>query len=216
MTTEESAAGQGNDVGEHTQTRYKRKLSNYLVDPGLQLRYTSAIVVVAAFLTAGLGWMIYQATRDTSEVIRLSGLVDEEMAAELSKQFSDKDGTVLWGIIGFGMVLVMSVSAAGILITHKIAGPLYNIQRNFRRVREEHMAPIRALRKGDELQDFFNEFREMHDAIRERVEDDLKVIGQVAAALEDSKARTPDQEQALVALRGLHKRKSDSLLSTGR
>ena len=34
---------------------YKRKMRNYLLDVGLQLRYTATIVVVAIFLTAGLG-----------------------------------------------------------------------------------------------------------------------------------------------------------------
>ena len=31
---------------------YKRKMRNYLLDAGLQLRYTATIVVVAIFLTA--------------------------------------------------------------------------------------------------------------------------------------------------------------------
>ena len=42
---------------------YKRKVKNYLLDVGLQLRYTATIVAVAVFLTAGLGYKIYQATR---------------------------------------------------------------------------------------------------------------------------------------------------------
>jgi hypothetical protein len=44
MTTTEAAAGR---------PAYKRKVRNYLLEVGLQLRYTATIVVVAIFLTAG-------------------------------------------------------------------------------------------------------------------------------------------------------------------
>ena len=92
---------------------------------------------------------------------------------------------VLWGIIGFGVVLVLSISAVGILITHKVAGPLYKISSFFGRVRDNRLGPAPAkLRKGDELQDFYIAFREMHQAVRARVEDDVRVLGSAVSALE--------------------------------
>ena len=164
---------------------YKRKVRNYLLDVGLQLRYTATIVVVAIFLTAGLGYKMYQATRDISKVILWTGLVDPTSAQELQSQFSNSDKVVLWGIIGFGIVLVLSISAVGILITHKVAGPLYKITSLFGRVRDNRLGPAPAgLRKGDELQDFYTGFREMHQAIRGRVEDDVRVLGDAVSALE--------------------------------
>ena len=76
-------------------------------------------------------------------------------------------------------MLVLSISAVGILITHKVAGPLYKISSLFGRVRDNRMSPAPAgLRKGDELQDFYTAFREMHEAVRERVEEDVRVARQ--------------------------------------
>lgn len=191
--------------------KYKRRLRNYLIDVGLQLRYTAAIVIVAVFLTSGLGYMIYQATRDTSKVITMKGIEDPALASELDAQFAAKDRTVLWGIIGFGVVLVVSVTGAGILITHKIAGPLFNIANIVSRVRDNRIGPsLRALRKGDELQEFYTGVREMHEALRRRADDDLRVLAQAIKALEGSE-KTPQNEAALQALRDLRTDKERSL-----
>src|SRR5678816_87031 len=107
---------------------YKRKVKNYLLDVGLQLRYTATIVVIAVVLTAILGHRIYQATQDTSKVILWTGLVDPATASELQSQFAQSDRTVLLGIIGFGIILVLSISGVGILLTHKVAGAVQDLQ----------------------------------------------------------------------------------------
>jgi hypothetical protein len=192
---------------------YKRKVRNYLLDAGLQLRYTATIVVVAIFLTAGLGFKMYQATRDVSKVILWTSLVDPSSADELQAQFANSDRVVLWGIVGFGVVLILSISAVGILITHKVAGPLYKIATFFGRVRDNRLGPAPAnLRKGDELQEFYLAFKDMHQSLRARAEDDVRIIGNAVSVLETAPdARSPTSQKALDELRDLRKRKEESL-----
>jgi hypothetical protein len=208
MTTSEAVAAR---------PAYKRKMRNYLLDVGLQLRYTATIVVVAIFLTAGLGFKMYQATREISRIILFTGLADPATAQELQTQFANSDRVVLWGIIGFGIVLVLSISAVGILITHKVVGPLYKISSLFARVRDNRMMPAPSgLRKGDELQEFYSSFREMHEAVRERVIADVKAVGSAVAAIEGSGvAGTPAVQRALDELRQLKERKEESLEAPG-
>jgi hypothetical protein len=202
-------------IGEATAGRpaYKRKVRNYLLDAGLQLRYTATIVVVAIFLTAGLGFKMYQATREISKIILYTGLADPTTAQELQTQFANSDRVVLWGIVGFGLVLVLSISAVGILITHKVVGPLYKISSLFGRVRDNHLGAAPAgLRKGDELQEFYSSFREMHQAIRDRTVDDVRVLGSIVSVMETSvEARAPSVQRALDEIRQLRKRKEESL-----
>src|SRR3954469_22426012 len=153
-----------------TPLRYKRKLRNYLLDAGLQVRYTAFIIAVAIFLTAVLGYQIFQAIQDTSKVIMMTGLIEPTQAADLRAQFRANDFKVLYGIVGFGVLLILSISAAGIWITHKVAGPLYSISVICGRVRDNKLSPsLRQLRRGDELQDFYNSFRDMYEALRTRV-----------------------------------------------
>jgi hypothetical protein len=195
---------------------YKRKVRNYLLDVGLQLRYTATIVIVAVFLTAGLGFKMYQATRDVSKVILWTSLVDPSSAEELQAQFSNSDRVVLWGIVGFGVVLIFSIGTVGILITHKVAGPLHKIASLFGRVRDNRMGPAPGnLRKGDELQEFYVAFRDMHLALRARIEDDVRVLSSAVSALEESPEVTRDRssplQRTVEELRLLRKRKEDSL-----
>ena len=126
--------------------------------------------------------------RRSRSVILWTSLVDPASAEELQAQFANSDRVVLWGIIGFGDRAVLSISAVGILITHKVAGPLYKISSLFGRVRDNRMGPAPAgLRKGDELQEFYTAFREMHQAVRERVEEDVRVLGNARLGARDQR-----------------------------
>src|SRR5512146_149983 len=102
---------------------HKRKLRNYLLDVGLQLRYTAFIILVAVFLTSILGYKVYQATQESSRIVLMTVQADPATGAELLTQFQANDRIVLWGMAGFGVVLVLSIAAVGIWMTHKVAGP---------------------------------------------------------------------------------------------
>jgi hypothetical protein len=192
--------------------RHKRKLRNYLLDVGLQVRYTAFIIAVAIFLTAVLGYKIYEATRDTSKVIFMTGLVDPAITSELQAQFRANDRIVLFGIVGFGVLLVMSIFGAGIWITHKVAGPLFSISVICARVRDNKLSPsLRQLRKGDELQEFYSSFREMYEALRTRVAGDVQMLNNAITALEQSSPKSPQVQEAITELRELRRLKEQSL-----
>jgi hypothetical protein len=197
--------------------KHKRKLRNYLLDIGLQLRYTVFIIAIAVFLTAFLGYRIYAATQETTRIVTMTAAVDPSVERELRAQFEANDRVVLWGIVGFGVLLVLTVSVAGIWMTHKIAGPLHNIGSAFARVRDNKLpADLGNLRKGDELQAFHAGFREMYDAIRGRVERDVEVLGKAIAVIERQADRPNELNQALEELRSVQAEKSESLSAQGR
>jgi hypothetical protein len=195
-----------------TPVRHKRKLRNYLLDAGLQVRYTAFIIVVAIFLTSVLGYKIYEATRDTSRVIMATGLVDPAVTTELQAQFQANDRIVLFGIIGFGALLVLSIFGAGIWITHKVAGPLFSIGVICGRVRDNKLSPsLRQLRRGDELQEFYSSFREMYEALRTRVSADVQALNNAITVLEATSPKSPQMQEALTELREVRRQKEQSL-----
>src|SRR5688572_2753920 len=206
MTTTETA-------GSVPAPRYRRKLRNYLIDVGLQIRYTAFIIMIAVFLTAVLGWKIYEAVKDTSEVILMTGYVDPSTTAELQAQFRSNDRTVLFGVLGFGILLVMSVAAAGIWITHKVAGPLFSIEGICARVRDNKLAPSlrQQLRKGDELQEFYSTFRDMYEALRTRADRDVQVLRQAITHLEQASGGSASLREPIEDLRRLQAEKEASL-----
>lgn len=197
--------------------QHKRKLRNYLLDVGLQLRYTVFIIAVAVFLTAFLGYRIYVATQETTRIVTMTAAVDPSVERELRAQFEANDRVVVWGIVGFGVLLVVTVTAAGIWMTHKIAGPLHNIGSAFGRVRDNKLpSDMGNLRKGDELQAFHAGFREMYDAIRGRVVKDADTLEKAIAAIESQNGRSSDMDSALEDLKSLLAEKSESLKAQAR
>jgi hypothetical protein len=192
--------------------QHKRKLRNYLLDVGLQLRYTVFIIAVAMFLTAFLGYRIYVATQETTRIVTMTVAADPSVERELRAQFEANDRTVLWGIFGFGVLLVVTVTAGGIWMTHKIAGPLHNIGSAFSRVRDNKLpSDMGNLRKGDELQAFHACFREMYDAIRTRVVKDTEVLERTITAIEHQTEQPSEVNKALEELRALRAEKAESL-----
>ncbi len=208
MSTTETAG-----TGSNPTPKYRRKLRNYLIDWGLQLRYTAFIIVIAVILTSVLGYQIFKAVQDTSKIIWMTGLVDPASAGELHQQFSANDRVVLFGIIGFGVLLVISTAAAGIWITHKVAGPLYNIEGICARVRDNKLAPSlrQQLRKGDELKEFYATFREMYESLRSRADRDVTVLNDVIARLEQVGVASGPAAESLERLRTLRAEKASSL-----
>jgi methyl-accepting chemotaxis protein len=194
--------------------QHKRKLRNYLLDVGLQLRYTVFIIAVAVFLTGVLGWRIHVAMQETNRAVNLTTLVDPGTAGDLLQEFQAKDRIVLWAIVGFGLVLVLTVTALGIWMTHKIAGPLRNISSVFARIRDNKLPEdIRHLRKGDELQAFHASLREMYEAIRARVVKDKETLEKAITAITAQAPRSAELDQVLEELRTLQQEKAHSLMS---
>lgn len=193
----------------------KRKLRNYLLDVGLQLRYTAFIIAVAVLLIGVLGYKVYQATQESSRIVMMTVQADPAAGAELRAQFQANDRIVLYGMAGLGVVLVLSIAAAGIWLTHKVAGPLHNIATTCGRIRDDHLPPVlRQLRRGDELQSFHARFAEMYAALRTRTVADIGTLERAIAAIEAQATRSPELDLALAELREQRTRKQRSLEPT--
>jgi hypothetical protein len=142
----------------------------------------------------------------------MTASVDPSVAQDLQSQFKANDRVVLWWIIAFGVVLVVTVAAAGIWMTHKIAGPLHNIGLGLVRIRDNKLpAKSGKLRKGDQLHAFHAAFCEMYEAIRGRVIKDNEVLEKAIGAIAAEPSRSPALEQAAEGLRQLQQDKAKSL-----
>ena len=77
-------------------------------------------------------------------------------------------------------LLVVIIGMCGIWFTHKIAGPVYKMKMLLRQVGDGKLVFQGKLRKGDELQDFFEAFSSMVDKLRDR---QAKEVAQLDIAL---------------------------------
>lgn len=150
--------------------RYKRSMKNFLINRRFQLRWISAIVVLTALLFGTLGGYIYQREqRSTDAVIEgLSTMYDADEIEIVKDLFIASDNSVLWVLLGSCGLLVVLLAAAGVVLTHKIAGPIYGLTRSMESVRKGRWAGVRGVREGDEFQSLALEWKAVVSTLREK------------------------------------------------
>lgn len=180
-----------------TGTHPKRRFRNYLLDSRFQLRYTGMVVVVTFIIASFLGWIAYQQSKGQTEMMTI-GMMDDAVdagAMELIQAEAEAyDRQFLLSIIGGIAILVLSLGATGILVTHRIVGPAFKMKSLFRDVADGHLRIRGGLRKGDELQDVFLEFERMINKLRDGKRSEIDLL---AAAI--AKARSADVDPGVLS-----------------
>jgi nitrogen fixation/metabolism regulation signal transduction histidine kinase len=69
-------------------------------------------------------------------------------------------------LVGGGLVLLVLLTGMGIVITHRIVGPVHKMKRLLRRVSTGRLVIDERLRRGDELEDLFDTFLQMTYSLR--------------------------------------------------
>ncbi|BDG06005.1 hypothetical protein [Anaeromyxobacter oryzae] len=179
--------------------RSSRRVRNYLLDTGLQLRLASYLLAVAAVLSIGLGYLLWRAWRETSAILELSAT---ELDASVGPALAGEDRVrIVLVAIALAFVLVCLLAAA-VVITHRIAGPAYALGRACRRVADGDLSTPRPLRARDLLVDLGEEVASMVTALRAREEGERDRLLRAAEALRDP-AATPAQRAAAAELETL-------------
>ena len=94
-----------------------------------------------------------------------------------------RDALALLLVVGI-LVLVAGIGVAGIVFTHKIAGPIFKMKRLLREVGEGKLILKERLRKGDELQHFFETFEQTVNRLRQRQMDEIARVDAILVELE--------------------------------
>ncbi len=81
-------------------------------------------------------------------------------------------------------LLVLGVGIVGIMVTHRIAGPIFKMKRLLGNVGEGKLTLREKLRKGDELQHFFDAFEKMVTSLRARQGHEIAELDAAIAVLE--------------------------------
>lgn len=97
------------------------------------------------------------------------------------------------------VALVVLLLLMGIIITHRIVGPVHKMKRLLRRVSTGRLVVDERLRKGDELEDLFETFLQMTYSLRAMQKARIATLD---AALERAKA-TGASEEVLDGMRAL-------------
>jgi hypothetical protein len=174
-------------------TKHQRKLSNYMLDKSLQLRYVLLVTILSAVIAGALGYMIYDQRRTASESIErdLQALTQadashQEFQEQVASGLESDDQALVYKMVAVGFALVIILSAYLVIMTHKVAGPLFKVSMYFDHMAEGKLGTVTPLRRGDMLQDFFGDFKAMHESLRARAQTDVEAMERAAVALRDA------------------------------
>lgn len=96
-----------------------------------------------------------------------------------------KQGTMMVSLIAGLTLLVVLIGLLGIFFTHKVVGPIYKMKLLLGQVGDGKLNFQGRLRKGDELQDFFEVFAAMVEKLKARQAAEVETL---EAAMREAKA----------------------------
>jgi nitrogen fixation/metabolism regulation signal transduction histidine kinase len=128
-----------------------------------------------------------------------------ELLAEFNKEAADEDKkfadqakaiadnqtmlihrqeVVIGSLVGGLALMVVLIGLLGIYFTHKVAGPVFKMKRLLKQVGQGSLRVEARLRKGDELQDFFDAFTHMVAGLRTMEKKQLDDVDKAIDALQ--------------------------------
>jgi methyl-accepting chemotaxis protein len=134
----------------------KRRLRNFLVHPGIQLRLVSQMLVVATAIGSGLAVLVWTASQGAGPGVLASAM--------------------LAGAIP-GLLVV------AVVLTHRVAGPAVALAHTCRRVGAGDLSLPRPLRRRDLLFDLADEVSLMVEGLREQEAEERALLAEAASRL---------------------------------
>lgn len=173
----------------------------YVIDRGFQLKYTLLLVGTGTFVSLLFGGMMYvthvTATRELA--------VPEMVRMELARS----ESTLLVLMAAVSVLMASALGLFGILITHRVAGPLY-VMTHYISVLARGRYPImRPLRRSDELKDFFQGFQDALESLRGREAEEAQRLEEAVELLRGL-ASGPEQLAAVERIHQMAVRKRDA------
>lgn len=136
---------------------HKRKLSNFLLQPLLQIRLgLYAILLSLAFCVAIVSTFYVNLYRFYDLVLELTDLRDE--VSEILQGYIQ--GLAFWMVVILVIYLLITV-AVSIFFTHKLVGPTYAFRRHIKELARGNYQSRIVLRKHDAFQEVADELNEL-------------------------------------------------------
>jgi hypothetical protein len=152
---------------------HKRRLIP-IVDRRFQFKYTVLIVLIAALVSTLLGYLLLRAYQEMNAIIQISEEIGERLNAD--------DARFVFQLsIGFLVGEVFILGIMGLLITHRVCGPIFVVQRHLATMLDGTYPNVRSLRAGDEFRDMFQNFSDVVDELRKRDQDEHERLKSVLA-----------------------------------
>jgi hypothetical protein len=180
--TEASAA-----AGSHGAPRRR-----YLVDRGFQLKY-ALVMAAAGLIVAGIfGVWLHQAHAQATALLS----PDPETRALVERS----DRLLLGAFVVIALLLSAALGLLGVVITHRVAGPVFVMGHYLRVLADGRFPRMRTLRRSDELKLFFQTFLDSVEAMKLREAKHAAVLEDAVRRMRAAAGASPELIPATDAL----------------
>jgi hypothetical protein len=164
----------------------------YLVDRGFQLKY--ALVMAGAGLVVALvfGLWLHQAHAQATALLA----PDSETRALIERS----DRLLLGAFVAIAVLLAAALGLLGVVITHRVAGPVFVMGHYLRVLAEGRFPRMRTLRRSDELKEFFKVFIDAVDMMKLREARHTAVLEDAVRRMREAALVAPELTPAIEAL----------------
>ncbi len=164
----------------------------YLVDRAFQLKYTLLLVAAGLGVALAFGLWIWQAH------LQVSDLAAVDPALRPLIEASDRNLMVVF--VGIAVLMAGALGLVGILITHRVAGPIFVMGHYMAVLAQGRFPRMRTLRQRDELKGFFQTFLEAVSALKQREARHATVLEDAVEAMRGAAGKAPELKPAIEAL----------------
>lgn len=120
---------------------------------------------------------------------RAKALADLETKLVQKQDAIARQRVTLLATLGAALLFfVIMLGLAGIVITHRVAGPIFKMKRLLKEVGDGKLVVPGRLRKGDELVEFFDVFATMVEKLRVRQEKEIEILDAAISQAKSSNA----------------------------
>jgi methyl-accepting chemotaxis protein len=140
----------------------RRQLKNILINPRYQLKYIFWLSATGLLLTVINCTIFYVFIKENYSILVELVPMPENVRNQLYSE--------LFQIVGYlalvSFIFLLLVSALGLFLSHKTAGPLYHFKRVFTDIKSGRKDARIMLRPGDDFQDVAQSFNEMMNTLK--------------------------------------------------
>lgn len=191
-----------NKNSEQNASNLKRRRMVPVVDARFQWKYTLIIAAIGMGVTAIMGYFLYGAHKANTGLLDLGG------NEELRQQILQGEEIFLIYLVLLVVVMGLALTFWGLIVTHRVAGPVFVVARHLQTLKDGHYPDVRPLRQRDEMGDFFQTFDDTVKLLKGRDEAALALIKETIALIQTKSEN--DSELALkIALTALRTRQKE-------
>ncbi|HEX9307579.1 MAG TPA: hypothetical protein VF894_08815 [Anaeromyxobacter sp.] len=164
----------------------------YLVDRGFQVKYALLMAVAGLLVAAVFGVWLHQAHAQATALLA----PDPDTRALVERS----DRLLLGAFAAIAVLLAAALGLLGVVITHRVAGPVFVMGHYLRILADGRFPRMRTLRRSDELKAFFSTFIDAVDLMKVREARHTAVLEDAVRRMRAAAAVAPELAPAIDAL----------------